>query len=72
MRKAKTHFEQVPIAVVEKLLEKAEVETDKRKESVGGKMVVKRVPVKTEPYSIDIAEVYSVHIAEPYGGYQPF
>ena len=62
MRKVKTHFQQVPIAVVEKLLEKERIEAGKKKESVGGKVAVERQSVKAEPYS--------VHIAEPYSGHQ--
>jgi hypothetical protein len=62
MRKVKTHFQQVPIAVVEKLLEKQEIEANKKKESVGGKVVVERPSVKAEPYSVHInAELYSAH-----------
>jgi hypothetical protein len=61
MRKAKTHFQQVPIAVVEKVLEKERIEAGKKKESVGGKVVVER-PVKADPYSVPInAERYSAH-----------
>jgi len=62
MRKVKTHFQQVPIAVVEKLLEKERIEASKKKESVGGKVVVERPSVKAEPYSVHIkAELYSAH-----------
>ena len=61
MRKVKTHFQQVPIAVVEKLLEKEQIEAAKKKKIVGGKVVVER-PVKAEPYSVHIeAERYSAH-----------
>jgi hypothetical protein len=74
MRKVRTHFEQVPVAVVEKLLEKEQVEAGKKKEGVGGKVVVERPPVKTEPYSVYVkAEPYSVHLRpEPYSAHQPF
>jgi hypothetical protein len=62
MRKIKTHFQQVPVAVVEKLLEKEQIEACKKKEGVGGKVVVERPPVKAEPYSVQIsAEPYSAH-----------
>ena len=72
MRKVKTHFQQVPIAVVEKLLEKERIEASKKKESVGGKVVVERPSVKAEPYSVHIAEPCRVHIAELYCAHQPF
>jgi hypothetical protein len=62
MRKTKTHFQQVPVAVVEKLLEKERVEAGKKQENVGGKVVVERPSVKAEPYSVHInAELYSAH-----------
>jgi hypothetical protein len=65
MRKMKTHFQQVPIAVVEKLLEKERIEAGKKKESVGGKVVVEKPSVKAEPYSVCIK-------AERYSAYQLF
>jgi hypothetical protein len=59
MRKVKTHFEQVPIAVVEKLLEKEQIEAGKNKDSGRRNVVVER-PVKAEPYSVHIGtELYS-------------
>ena len=61
MRKVKTHFQQVPIAVVEKLLEKEHIAAGKKKEIVGGKVVVER-PVKAEPYSVHTnADCSSAH-----------
>jgi hypothetical protein len=62
MRKVKMHFQQVPVAVVKKLLEKEQIEAGKKKEIVGGKVVVERPRVKAEPYSVRIkAEPYSAH-----------
>jgi len=59
MRKVKTHFQQVPIAVVEKLLEKEHIAAGKKKEIVGGKVVVER-PVKAEPYSVHTNAIVTV------------
>jgi hypothetical protein len=60
MRKVKTHFQQVPIAVVEKLFEKEKIEAGKNKESAAGNVIIERPPVKAEPYSVHIkTELYS-------------
>jgi hypothetical protein len=48
MEKAKTHFEQIPVAIVKKI---AEV-TEEKKESGTGDVVVETPAAKTEPYSI--------------------
>ena len=60
MRKVKTHFQQVPIAVVEKLLEKEHIAAGKKKEIVGGKVIVER-PIKAEPYSVPTDAIVTVH-----------
>ena len=48
MEKAKTHFEQIPVAVVKKI---AEV-TEKKEESGNSNVVVETPSAKTEPYSV--------------------
>jgi len=51
MRKAKTHFQQIPVAVVEKLVERQETEEDKKKKIAPAK-IVERPVLKTEPYML--------------------
>jgi hypothetical protein len=50
MRKAKTHFRQIPIAVVEKLVERQETEEGKKKKIAPANVILKRPVLKTEPY----------------------
>jgi len=52
MRKAKTHFQQIPIAVVEKLVERQETEEGKKKKIAPANLIVKRPVLKTEPYML--------------------
>jgi hypothetical protein len=48
MEKAKTHFEQIPVAIVKKIAEVPE----KEEESGNGDVIVETPSAKTEPYSI--------------------
>jgi hypothetical protein len=48
MQKAKTHFEQIPVAVVKRI---AEV-TGKKEESGKSRVEVEAPSAKTEPYSV--------------------
>lgn len=50
MRKAKTHFRQIPIAVVEKLVERQETGEGKKKKIAPANVILKRPVLKTEPY----------------------
>ncbi|HEV2696496.1 MAG TPA: hypothetical protein VGU90_00790 [Terriglobales bacterium] len=50
MRKSKTHFEQIPVTMVEKLLEK--VAPDMAKKPVADPNLTIERPAKTEPYSV--------------------
>lgn len=52
VRKTKTHFEQVPVAVVEKLLEQDAIDMMKKKPIADPKIAIERPTVKTEPYSV--------------------
>jgi hypothetical protein len=51
MQKAKTHFEQIPVAIVKRI---AEV-TQQKEESGNGNVVVETPSAKTEPYSVSAA-----------------
>lgn len=54
MQKANTHFEQVPVRVVERIVAK-EIEKQKKiakKEARRPAVIVKTITIKTEPYSI--------------------
>jgi hypothetical protein len=53
MRKAKTHFQQIPVAVVEKLVERQEeIEQGKKKKIAPADVIVERPVLKTEPYML--------------------
>jgi len=52
MRKAKTHFQQIPIAVVEKLVERQETEEGKKKKIAPANVILKRPVLKTEQYML--------------------
>jgi hypothetical protein len=52
MRKSKTHFEQVPVATVQKLLEKDSTEIAKKKPVANPTLNIQRPVIKTEPYSV--------------------
>ena len=52
MRKSKTHFEQIPVATVEKLLEQDATEIAKKKPVASPTLNIERPVIKTEPYSV--------------------
>jgi len=52
MRKAKTHFQQIPVAVVEKLVERQETEEGKKKKIAPANVIVERPVPKTQPYML--------------------
>jgi len=52
MRKAKTHFQQIPAAVVEKLMEREEIEHGKKKKIAPANVIVERRVPKTQPYML--------------------
>jgi hypothetical protein len=57
MHKTKIHFQQVPLEVVAKILERKELhrkakEAGKRKDHATGSVLVERPDSKTEPYSV--------------------
>jgi hypothetical protein len=52
MRKAKTHFQQIPIAVVEKLVERQETGEGKKKKIAPANVILKRPVLKTEQYML--------------------
>jgi len=55
MKKAKTHFEQIPVAVVERLVEREEIEIieDGRKKKIAPANVIVEKPVfKSEPHIV--------------------
>jgi len=52
MRKAKTHFQQIPVAVVEKLVKRQETEEDKKKKIAPANVIVERPVPKTQPYML--------------------
>jgi hypothetical protein len=52
MRKAKTHFQQIPVAVVEKLMEREEIEHGKKKKIAPANVIVERPVPKTQPYML--------------------
>lgn len=51
MRKTKTHFQQVPLEVVEKLLQREDIQPERRKDNLRGVVIVEGRASKTEPYS---------------------
>ena len=52
MRKAKTHFQQIPVAVVEKLMEREEIEHGKKKKIAPANLIVERPVLKTQLYML--------------------
>ena len=52
MRKAKTHFQQIPVAVVEKLMERQEIEEGKKKKIAPANVIAEKHGLKIEPYMV--------------------
>ena len=52
MRKTKTHFQQIPVAVVEKLVEQEEIEDGKKKQIIPANVIAEKPVLKTDPYML--------------------
>jgi hypothetical protein len=52
VRKPKTHFPQVPVERVQRLVEPEARDLDKKNGSIPKNVLVKRPAAKTEPYSV--------------------